>query len=85
MPRNHSQSRRETSQSADRDDMPPTGDEAHEQRKATSMPVVWLGLGLGVMAAFVVILCVRFGVPHPAVGPATTPPPVASPPAKLSR
>jgi hypothetical protein len=70
---------------SDGDDIPPTGDEAHEQRKATSMPIVWLGLGLAVMAAFVGILWIRFGVPHLAASPAAPPQSAANPPAKLSR
>jgi len=66
-------------------DVPPTGDEAHEQRKETSMPMVWLALGLAIMAAFAAILWIRFGVPHLAANAAVPPESAANPPAKLSR
>jgi hypothetical protein len=44
------------------------------------MPLVWLGIGLLVMAAFAAVLWLRFGVSHP-VADATS----STPPAKLSR
>jgi hypothetical protein len=85
MPGNGSQPSGDTQRVGDGDDMPPTGDEAHEQRKATSMPIVWLGFGLLLVAAFVAVLWMRFGVPHLAVNAAAPPQSAANPPAKLSR
>lgn len=40
----------------DPDDLPPSGAEAQAQRKATSMPLVWLVVGLLLIAAFVVVI-----------------------------
>jgi hypothetical protein len=41
------------------DDMPPSGDEARAQRKATSMPFVWLLLGFLVILLFTLMMTVR--------------------------
>jgi len=78
------QSSRETPQAGGGNDVPPTGGEAREQRKETTMPLVWLGLGVVIMAAFAAILWIHFGVPHPASSPAAAPPSAVAPPAKLS-
>ncbi len=43
------------------DDTPPRGEEARSQRRATSMPWVWLAAGLLVVAVFVAFLMLRFG------------------------
>ena len=40
----------------DPDDLPPSGGEARAQRKATSMPLVWLMVGLVLVAAFVAVV-----------------------------
>ena len=40
----------------DGDDLPPLGAEARSQRKATSMPLIWLVAGLVVIAAFVFMI-----------------------------
>lgn len=78
------QSSRETPQAGGGNDVPPTGGEAHEQRKEATMPLVWLGFGLLIMAAFAAILLIRFGVPHKAASPAAPPSAAVSPPTKLS-
>jgi hypothetical protein len=52
------------------EDVPPTGEEARAQRRATSMPIVWLGLGLALMASFAIVLWMKFGIasaPHSSV------------------
>jgi hypothetical protein len=36
--------------------MPPSGEEARAQRKATSMPIVWLLLGLVAILVFTVMM-----------------------------
>ena len=55
--------------------MPPSGEEARAQRKATIKPFVWLVLGLAVAAAFVALLHVR----TPFQQPAKVPPPLPAP------
>jgi hypothetical protein len=40
------------------DDMPPSGEEARAQRLATSMPLVWLALGLIVVLLFALLMTV---------------------------
>jgi len=57
------------------EDVPPDGEEAREQRRATSMPVVWLGLGLAVIVAFTAILLMHFGVHHMAAEASRPPAP----------
>ena len=37
------------------------------------MPIVWLGVGLVVVAAFVAVLWMRLGLPHPIMGGAVAP------------
>jgi hypothetical protein len=68
----------------DGNDMPPSGEEARAQRKATTMPLIWLLLGVGLVALFVILLAIRS--PHqlapnalptkspPAAGVGTAPP-----------
>ena len=51
----------------DADDLPPSGDESRAQGKATSMPVIWLALGLALVVLFVVAVSGR-GLFH--TGPA---------------
>jgi hypothetical protein len=59
------------------DDMPPSGEEARAQRKATSMPWVWLILAIGLAALFAILLEAR--------SPRQAPPmPGGIPPAPLS-
>jgi hypothetical protein len=41
------------------DDMPPSGEEARAEWKETRMPVVWLVLGVAVVALFVILLALR--------------------------
>ena len=41
------------------DDMPPSGDEARAQRKATSMPFVWLSLAFLVILLFTLMMAAR--------------------------
>jgi hypothetical protein len=66
--------------------MPPTGEEARAQRRATSMPIVWLGFGLMVVAAFTAVLGMHFGVPHAAAFTgASVPQSPAIAPAKVSQ
>jgi hypothetical protein len=84
MRRNGAWSWREKPRHGDGDDLPPTGDEAREQRKETSMPIVWLGLGLAIMVVFAIILWMRFGVPHLAANAAAPPQSATNPPAKVS-
>ena len=56
---------------ADPDDLPPTGGEARAERKATSMPLVWLVVGFVVVAAFVAVITQGGGGFHlPTLGPA---------------
>lgn len=56
---------------ADPDDMPPSGGEARAQRKSTSMPLVWLAVGLVLVAAFVTVIRTGGGLFHThASGPA---------------
>ena len=62
------------------EDMPPTGEEARSQRRSTSMPIVWLGLALALMAAFAAVLAVHFGVtPRAAHTPDLPQSPIAPP------
>ena len=63
---------------ADPDDLPPTGAEARAQRKATSMPLVWLVVGLAVVAVFVAVIGRGAGVFH-ARAPGGAPVRTASP------
>jgi hypothetical protein len=68
------------------EDMPPTGEDAREQRRATSMPIVWLGLCLVVAAAFTAAAGPRFGLSHASVAGASachSPPTIA--PTKVSQ
>jgi hypothetical protein len=63
----------------DPDDLPPTGGEARAQRKATSMPLVWLVVGVVLVAGFVAVIARSGGGFHiPSLGPA---PVKGSPPA----
>jgi uncharacterized RDD family membrane protein YckC len=43
------------------DDVPPSGEEARAQRRATSLPAVWLVLGLLLAAAFAGLLTATSG------------------------
>ncbi len=57
--------------SADPDDLPPGGGEARAQRKATSMPLVWLVVGGVLVAAFTAVIAHGGGLFHlPVAGPA---------------
>ena len=47
------------------EDVPSTGAEAREQRRATSMPIVWLGLGLSLVASFALVLWMKVGISTP--------------------
>jgi hypothetical protein len=85
MPRNGAQTRRDRSRHSGGDDMAPDGEEARAQRRATSMPIVWLGLGLLVVLAFTAALGLRFGARHPAAIGASTSPSSAVAPTKLNR
>ena len=49
------------------------------------MPVVWLGFGLVVVAAFTAALGVHFGFPHAAFTGASAPQSPAIAPAKVSQ
>ncbi len=65
-------------------DMPPSGEEARAQRKATSMPLVWLLLGLVVALGFTLMATTlhRTGVSPaapPAAAGAPSLPPVKQP------
>ena len=56
---------------ADGDDLPPSGAEARSQRKATSMPLIWLLVGMIVMSIFVFMIAQGGGLFHAqASGPA---------------
>ena len=65
--------------------MAPTGEEARAQRRATSMPIVWLGLGLAIAVVFTAALGMRFGIPHAAFTGASAPQSSAIAPAKVSQ
>ncbi len=55
----------------DPDDLPPLGGEARAQRRSTSMPLVWLLVGLVLVAAFVAVIVQGGGLFHAqANGPA---------------
>ena len=57
--------------SADPDDLPPVGAEAQAQRKATSMPLVWLVVGTALVTGFVAVLTHGGAGFHlPSAGPA---------------
>ncbi len=85
MRRNGAQTWRDRSRHSDGDDMAPDGEEARAQRRATSMPIVWLGVGLLVVLAFIVALGMRFGARHPVAAGASGPPPHAVAPTRLNR
>ncbi len=53
---------------ADADDLPPSGAEARSQRKATSMPLIWLLVGLALIVAFVVAIGQDGGLFHAKAG-----------------
>ncbi len=64
-------------------DMPPSGEEARAQRKATGRPLLWLVLGLVLVALFVLFLATRSPWQPFLKGPAAIPVPShASPPPK---
>ena len=67
----------------DGDDLPPSGEEAQAQRKATVKPLIWLLLGVVLVAAFVAVLRVRTPFDQRWRGPTSVPAPaLAAPPHK---
>jgi hypothetical protein len=63
MPRNSNGMREELRRTGAADESP-TGEEARAQRRATSMPIVWLGVGVAIILAFVAALAMRVGAQH---------------------
>lgn len=59
------------------DDLPPLGEEARAQRRATSMPLVWAFLALIVAAAFIAALALKSGHGFAVGDPRTAPAPHA--------
>jgi hypothetical protein len=53
---------------ADGDDLPPSGAEARSQREATSMPLIWLAVGLALIVAFIVVIAQGGGLFHAQAG-----------------
>lgn len=64
------QSGRDQMRNRDSDDTPPLGEEARAQRRATSMPWVWMMVGLVVVIAFVAALAAGGGHFLGVAGPA---------------
>jgi hypothetical protein len=64
-------------------DLPPSGEEARAQRMQTIMPLVWLALGIVVIAVFVLLLATRSPRQAYLKGPSAEPVPApAAPPPK---
>lgn len=66
------------------DDLPPSGEEARAQQKATTMPLIWLVLGAAVVAVFLILLATRSPLqPSPNALPTKAPPaPTTGPPSR---
>jgi hypothetical protein len=63
--------------------MPPSGEEARAQRKATSMPLVWLAVGIVVILVFAILMTVKPSFRSSLKGPAAaTAPALSTPPQK---
>lgn len=62
MPTDEERTRSRDERGLGANDVPPSGEEARAQGRETSMPLVWLALGLAVAALFVILLATRF--PH---------------------
>ena len=60
--------------------MPPTGEEAREQRRETAMPLFWAAIGILIVIVFVAFLTMRSGYrPFSATGRSVAPSRTASP------
>jgi hypothetical protein len=66
----------------DGDDLPPSGEEAQAQRKASVKPLIWLLLGVVLVAAFVALLRMPTPFEQRPGGPTLPPPALTAPPHK---
>src|SRR5438132_3553 len=80
MPQRSGQRRPLSSGKGDGDDLPPSGEEAQAQRKAAVKPLIWLLLGIVLVALFVALLHVGTPLQPHATGQAPLPPHASSGP-----